>query len=170
MEINTDPVSTAESVSPADQQPLVVSSRRLLVFDNGVPAMANYNLDKVNRNIVDRTLFAATMLPYKLRKIPDPTQTLDEIEDGAERRYIEDPDEEDYRGMTNGEVASIKMAEQAARGDYKIFKMINERIAGKAVEKNLNVSAKMDYPSWLASISGEVAEADGEPPNLYDML
>ena len=51
------------------QQPMVVASRRLLVFTpDGMPELQQKNLDNVNKQIVDKVNFSALLLPYKGEK------------------------------------------------------------------------------------------------------
>ena len=134
--------------------PVVVTSSRLLEFDEkGVPHVVSKQLDTVNRQLVDRINFSAMLLPYK-------------IPQGSE----EDPEEAKFEGFSNLEVAAIRLAGRAADGDKDAYKFLIERVAGKAVEKNLNISTNVSYTDFLANLAKSQGGGAADIDNLVELL
>lgn len=60
--------------------------------------------------------------------------------------------DEDYEGMTNGEVMMMEMAKSAARGDHKAADMLLDRILGKPKMTTENKHLNISYEQYLQSI------------------
>ncbi len=59
----------------------------------------------------------------------------------------------EFEGMTNAEVAMIRLAESAAHGNYKAIDMLQDRIVGKPVLSTENKNINFTYEDLLDSIS-----------------
>lgn len=128
---------------PSSEQPMQLPMRRLLSFDeNGVPQVIHKQIETTNRAMVDSVNFSALFLPYKGQKVPNP--------DNPDQLYYEV--EPEFEGMTNLEVAATRAAQLAANGDMGALKMLLERVAGKPVEKSMNLTAQTTLSEYLSQL------------------
>lgn len=158
------PTTEATVIVEKTQQPVVVASRRLLVFTpDGMPELQQKNLDNVNKQIVDKVNFSALLLPYRGEKVYDIN-----IETNLPLQTFTYHIPEEFEGLTNLEVASIRAAEQAASGDFNVYHKLLERLAGKSVEKSMQVSTKMDYKDFLETL--EQKDLDHINDSILELL
>ncbi len=61
--------------------------------------------------------------------------------------------DEKYEGMTNAEVAMIRLAEEAARGSLKAIDMLQDRIIGKPKISTENKNINLTYEDLLDQIA-----------------
>ncbi len=59
----------------------------------------------------------------------------------------------EFEGMTNAEVAMIRLADSAARGDQKAIDMLQDRIVGKPMVSTENKNINMSYEDLLDVIA-----------------
>lgn len=111
----------------------ITHKQRLIKWVDGKPV-------PVDREIISKE--AVAQLPVTVLSLPYKRTPLE----------IELEIDEDYDGMTNGEVMMMEMARDAARGDHRAADMLLDRILGKpkmtTENKNLNIS----YEQYLQSI------------------
>ncbi len=69
----------------------------------------------------------------------------------------------EYEGKTNGEVALMRLAASAARGDMKAIDMLLDRITGKPKITTENKNLNLTYEDLLDSI------ANKEMPSVEDL-
>lgn len=108
--------------------------QRIIKWVDGKPVPTNIEI--LDKEAVADLPIAVISLPYE--------RSEDEKEFGID---------EEFEGMTNGEVALIIQARRASRGDSKALEMLMDRIVGKPKQqiesKNLNLSYE-DYLKELA--------------------
>ena len=111
----------------------VVHKQRIIKWIDGKPVPVDREI--ISKEAIAQLPATALSLPYKRTDL--------EIELGID---------EDFDGMTNGEVMMVVMANDAARGNHKAADMLLDRILGKpkmtTENKNLNIS----YEQYLQSI------------------
>ncbi len=61
--------------------------------------------------------------------------------------------DEEYEGMTNGEVAMVRLAKEAARGSYRAIDMLQDRAIGKPKISTENKNINMTYEDLLDVIA-----------------
>lgn len=109
-------------------------SGRYIKWVNGQPVPA-YAEPYTKENL--KSLVAASLaLPY------EPKKEYGEVL----------PDEERFIGMTNGEVAQIRQAEAAARGDLEAHKYIHDRLLGKPTQHQENLNLTMTVQEFLKTV------------------
>ncbi len=90
---------------------------------------------------------AVTQLPLTVLSLP---YQRDEFEKEMGK-------DEEFEGMTNGEVAFIRLANAAAHGDQKALDMLQNRIVGMPKISTENKNINLTYEDFLAAI-GEKEE------------
>ncbi len=71
--------------------------------------------------------------------------------------------DEEYEGKTNGEVALMRLADAAARGDLKALDMLLDRVTGKPKITTENKNLNLTYEDLLDQIARK------EEPGIEDL-
>lgn len=66
--------------------------------------------------------------------------------------------EDDYIGLTNGEVVAMKLTELAVRGDMKAINQILDRMLGKPKQQTESVKMTMGLTEYLEAMAQEEAQ------------
>ncbi len=90
----------------------------------------------LNKEAVTRLPLTALSLPYK--------RTEDEKEKGIGA---------EFEGMTNIEVAMVRLAEAAAQGDKRALDMLQDRVVGKPMISTENKNINLTYEDFLSAIA-----------------
>lgn len=113
--------------------------QRIIKWVDGRPVPTN--IDILDKEAVAELPIAVLSLPYERSEL--------EKELGVD---------EEFEGMSNGEVALVVQARRASRGDSKALEMLMDRIVGKPKQqiesKNLNLS----YEDYLKELARKIEE------------
>ncbi len=90
----------------------------------------------INKEAVSQLPLTVFSLPYKRTKL--------EKEKGIAK---------EFEGMSNAEVAMIRLADAAAHGDQKALDMLQDRIVGKPMVSTENKNITLTYEDLLDSIA-----------------
>lgn len=90
----------------------------------------------ITKEAVSQLPLTVLSLPYKRTKLEI------ELEIDAE-----------FEGKTNGEVAMIRLADEAARGSYKAIDMLLDRVTGKPKITTENKNINLTYEDLLDQIA-----------------
>ncbi len=100
----------------------------------------------ISKEAVSQLPLTVLSLPYRRTKL--------EIELGID---------EVFEGKTNGEVALMRLAVNAARGDMKAIDMLLDRVTGKPKITTENKNLNLTYENLLDSIARK------ESPSVEDL-
>ncbi len=90
----------------------------------------------INKEAVSQLPLTVFSLPYKRTNL--------EKEKGIAQ---------EFEGMSNAEVAMIRLADAAAHGDQKALDMLQDRIVGKPMVSTENKNINLTYEDLLDSIA-----------------
>ncbi len=90
----------------------------------------------LNKEAVTQLPLTVLSLPYK--------RTDFEIEMGQGK---------EFEGLTNAEVAMIRLAKDAGHGNYKAIEMLLDRIVGKPMVSTENKNITLTYEDFLDAIA-----------------
>ncbi len=96
----------------------------------------------LNKETVTQLPLIVLSLPYK--------QTEDEKGKG------------EFEGMTNGEVAMVRLAAAAASGDFRALDMLQDRVVGKPMISSENKNINLTYEDFLNAIAEKEDEKEGD--------
>lgn len=104
------------------------------------------NKQRFSRSQLQDMFGAVMALPY--RGVWDPQ---------LQEYYVED----DYVGLTNGEVVAMKLVEMAVRGDTKAINQLLDRMLGKPKQHTESVKMTMGLTEYLDAMAQEEVEHGG---------
>ncbi len=106
----------------------------MIKWVDGKPVPAHTKM--INKEAVSQLPLTVFSLPYKRTKL--------EKEKGIAQ---------EFEGMSNAEVAMIRLADAAAHGDQKALDMLQDRIVGKPMVSTENKNINLTYEDLLDSIA-----------------
>ncbi len=90
----------------------------------------------INKEAVSQLPLTVLSLPYKRTQLEKDLQV-----------------DEEFEGMSNAEVAMIRLADAAAHGSYKAIDMLQDRVIGKPMISTENKNITLTYEDLLDVIA-----------------
>lgn len=142
---------------PAPLPARPVALQRSIVWEddgNGTLIPKPVNVPIIDAKAANALVSVAMSMPYtgRVKK----TRIVEKDEHGGSVTVDHEeqlPVEPEFEGMSQLEVAMIRLARLAASGDDKALEQMLDRVLGKPITKGMNLSSELPYEKFLEAIA-----------------
>jgi hypothetical protein len=124
------------------------------------------NVPLIDSKSANQLVSVAMSLPYKgkyvTKKIVEKNESGSETYDVEEFQPVEQHEPE-LAGMSQIEVAMIRLARLASGGNPAALEQILDRILGKPITKGMSMSTDLPYEKYLEMVANQVLTAYENP-------
>lgn len=117
---------------------------------NGMPVPVNSTIPQITKDGLNAVPMAALASPYMGLYDPEMGE------------YVVEPE---FVGMSNVEVANLRLANMAACGSIEAYKVLHDRAFGKAKQQIESIGLKMTYEEYLEHLVAKESQTDSQNAN-----